>query len=211
MGMEVDHSNSEGTAEEASPSPPPPDLHKFNKAGTIRWAENVRDETGVAGESFPEGQAQSQEPALYPSGSSSRTGSNPELTVLKPGSNGNSSSSSANGDRTSRSSGSGGVYLTTTSLATSVSGASTASSIAGGSKEKVNIEEGVEGEGGVIKKMGWLVQDRRLNHYRKNTNRTYLRSPPLPQVKENLLRGQCRHRMRFRGLLGPLSNFFTLS
>jgi len=147
MGMEVDHSNSDGTAEETSPSPPPPDLHEFNKAGTIRWAENVRDETGVAGESLPEGHAQSREQAdkaLYPSGSSSRTGSNSELTVLKSGSNGNSSSSSANGDRTS---GSGGVYLTTTSLATSVSGASTTSSIANGSKEKVNIEEGVEGEG----------------------------------------------------------------
>ena len=149
VGMEVDHSNSEGTAEETSPSPPPPDLHKFNKAGTIRWAENVRDETGVAGESFPEGHSREQigDRALYPSGSSSRTGSNPELTVLKTGSNGNSSSSSANGEKTSRSSGSGGVYLTTTSLATSVSGASTASSVAGGSKEKVNIEGGLEDEG----------------------------------------------------------------
>lgn len=128
--MEVDHhhSQSESTAEDVSPSPPPPD-HKFNKAGTIRWAENVRDETGVEGERVS---AQ-----LYASGSSSRSASNPELIVHKSSSNGNSSSSSANGDRTSRSSGSGGVYLTT-SLGTSVSGASTTSS-AGGSKEKVDI------------------------------------------------------------------------
>jgi protein-tyrosine phosphatase len=151
VGMEVDHSHSEGTAEEASPSPPPPDRHKFNKAGTRRWAQNVRDETGVEGERVSERPAQSQEQAkvsadraLYPSGSSSRTGSNPELIVHKSG---NSSSSSANGDRTSRSSGSGGVYLTTTSLATSVSGASTTSSVVGGSKEKVNIGVGAETEG----------------------------------------------------------------
>lgn len=75
----------------------------------------MRDETGVTGEGFPEGRAQSQEQASrdrppYASGSSSRTGSNPELTILKSGSNGDSSSGSANGDRTSRSSGGDRVY-----------------------------------------------------------------------------------------------------
>ncbi len=148
--MEVD-----GMAEDApSPSPPPPEPHKFNKAGTIQWAKNVRDETGVEGERLTQSRSQTETPGQspprhdhdsgqlslpYASTSSSRTGSTPELNNLL-NSNGDDSSSSATGDSLRTTGNSSGVYLTsTTSLGTSVSAASATSSVLGGSKEKVNL------------------------------------------------------------------------
>lgn len=158
--MEVDRTPSEqdGTVEDApSPSPPPPEPHKFNKAGTIRWAEKVRDETGVEGERLARSRSQTKTPGQspprvnhepgqlqlpYASTSSSRTGSTPELNSLSQtnsNSNGDDSSSSVNGDSLKTTGTSSGVYLnSTTSLGTSVSGASATSSVLGGSMEKVN-------------------------------------------------------------------------
>jgi protein tyrosine phosphatase len=148
--MEVD-----GMAEDApSPSPPPSEPHKFNKAGTIQWAKNVRDETGVEGERLTQSRSQTETPGQspprrdhdagqipqpYASTSSSRTGSTPELNNLL-NSNGDDSSSSATGDSLRTTGNSSGVYLTsTTSLGTSVSGASATSSVLGSSKDKVNL------------------------------------------------------------------------